>query len=216
MNVNKKLVELVFQKAKNDSGLEVMSQLANHVVTSIEEDFNFIISDRALRNYYNEVYKKNKKTVSISGEIANYLARFLNYEDYSSFEKDHIVIKEKKQKNMPQKAVIGGLVVLASYFGYEATAHKCMAWVDNTRYEKTNCENVNTVPIDERLLSHFNRVEPDSSYKFFKEDGSPNLWYGKSINGDYEYFNNYGMHPITGKTLKGITKYIIDKHVLKK
>jgi len=51
--------------------------------------------------------------------------------------------------------------------------------------------------------------------KFFKDDGSPNLWYGKSSVGNLEFFTHYGLHPETGKTLKPITDYMIGKHICK-
>jgi len=217
MNANKKLVELVFKKAEEESQSIVLTHQAKYIVSTIEDQFNFNISDKTLRNYYNDIVKGKNPNAVVRNEIADYLSRFLDYDDFAAFKKDHIVIKEKSKgsKKTPQKALIGGLVVIASYFGYDSLTAKCMTWVDNVRYEKTGCEEANTIPIEERLLDNFQRVEPDHTYPFFKEDGSPNLWYGKSVNGDYEYFNNFGMHPITGKTLKEITDYMIEKHILK-
>lgn len=214
MNANQKLVTLVFEKAATECQSDVLTQQAKFIVNDIDERWGITITDKTLRNYYNDLVKGQNLDVNIRHDIANSLSKYLGYEDFAAFKKDHIVVKEKTKKNLPQKAVIGGLVVLASYFGYDAMTPKCMIWVDNTHYEKISCEERETVPIDERLLSQFERVEPDSTYPFFKVDGSPNLWYGKSVRGDYEYFSNYGMHPVTGKTLKGITDYMIDTHIL--
>jgi hypothetical protein len=43
------------------------------------------------------------------------------------------------------------------------------------------------------------------------------VWYGKEpITGKYEYFSQPGLHPITGKTLKKISPYIIKKYIINK
>ena len=41
-----------------------------------------------------------------------------------------------------------------------------------------------------------------------------NVWYNKS-DGKVEFFTNYGLHPENGKTLKPISKYILNKYALK-
>ncbi|WP_418508904.1 hypothetical protein [Corallibacter sp.] len=216
MNANQKLVTLVFEKAAKESQSDVLTQQAKFIVNAIDERYGIPITDKTLRNYYNDLVKGNNPDSTIRQDIADSLSKYLGYDDFREFISDNIVVKEKTKmpKNIPQRMLIGSLVLLTGYFGYEATANKCMTWIDNTHYEKVDCEAINTVPIDERLLSKFERVEPDENYPFFKEDGSPNLWYGKSIKGDYEYFTNYGIHPVTGKTLKGITDYMIDKYIL--
>lgn len=50
--------------------------------------------------------------------------------------------------------------------------------------------------------------------KTYFENGDPIIWYAK--NGDeIELFNQPGLHPTTGKTLKPITPYIINKYLSK-
>jgi hypothetical protein len=56
-------------------------------------------------------------------------------------------------------------------------------------------------------------VTPNCEDEFFNEDGSVKLWYGKNKNKDLEYFTALGLHPETGKTLKPITQYMIDKYI---
>ncbi|WP_157961207.1 hypothetical protein [Lutibacter citreus] len=46
--------------------------------------------------------------------------------------------------------------------------------------------------------------------------GKPIIWYGKSINGELDYFNSRGVHPITGKELKPITEYILKQYYFQK
>lgn len=65
---------------------------------------------------------------------------------------------------------------------------------------------------EDRIL-HFKRIDPDCSTEFFSGDGSVRLWYGKNKEGELQYFTDLGLHPETGKTLKPITVYMIQKYV---
>lgn len=99
----------------------------------------------------------------------------------------------------------------------------CMVW-NKDHYEEVPCENVsNTMSLfspevtkkDEVLISNFKKIEACDTTSFFKM-GKPCIWYGKSFNGNYEYFTAPGLHPETGKTLRPITQYMIEKHILAK
>ncbi|MCV9930443.1 hypothetical protein OIU83_22475 [Flavobacterium sp. LS1R49] len=98
----------------------------------------------------------------------------------------------------------------------------CMVW-NKDHYEEVPCENVsNTMTLfspvimkkDEGLISNFKKIKACDTTSFFKM-GKPCIWYGKSFDGSYDCFSAPGLHPETGKTLKPITQYIIDKHILK-
>jgi hypothetical protein len=99
----------------------------------------------------------------------------------------------------------------------------CMVW-NKDHYEEVPCENVsNTMSLfspvvtkkDEVLISNFRKIEACDTTSFFKM-GKPCIWYGKSFDGNYEYFTAPGLHPETGKTLRPITQYMIEKHILDK
>ena len=64
-------------------------------------------------------------------------------------------------------------------------------------------------------IANFKQIVPYCNTIFFNEDGSVNLWYGKSAKGELEYFTSLGKHPETGKTLKAITPYMINKYICK-
>ncbi|WP_040281046.1 hypothetical protein [Psychroserpens damuponensis] len=66
----------------------------------------------------------------------------------------------------------------------------------------------------EDRINLFKKVSTDcSETKFFNNDGSVNIWYGKNKNKELEYFTDLGLHPETGKTLKPITQYMINKYI---
>jgi hypothetical protein len=65
----------------------------------------------------------------------------------------------------------------------------------------------------EDRINNFKRIDADCNTAFFTLEGTVKVWYGKNKKGELEYFTDLGLHPITGKTLKPITEYMIKKHI---
>jgi hypothetical protein len=94
-----------------------------------------------------------------------------------------------------------------------------MQW-QKDHYEKVDCSVANqgiatvneVVPINEREIN-LKRIEVNKETLFFK-NGKPQVWYSK-IKGKMYYFNANGDNPETGRPLKPITDYMINKYVLK-
>jgi hypothetical protein len=94
-----------------------------------------------------------------------------------------------------------------------------MQW-QKDHYELVDCSSVkqgittqNEVkPIDNSTIN-LKKIEVNRQTQFFK-NGKPVVWYSK-IKGKLYYFNSYGINPETGKPLKPITDYMIDKYVMK-
>jgi len=97
---------------------------------------------------------------------------------------------------------------------------QCMQW-QNNHYELVDCtveKQMNLlaneiVPLDKDLVD-FKKVEVSDTTTFFK-NGKPVYWYCK-VNGKLDFFNTVGngTHPVSGKPLKPVSKYIIEKYVL--
>lgn len=66
------------------------------------------------------------------------------------------------------------------------------------------------IPIDKNLMK-LKKLDLKNKLIFFKND-KPLVWYYKH-DGEVELFNSPGFHPETGKPLKPITQYIIDKYL---
>lgn len=133
-----------------------------------------------------------------------------------------------KPKSGFKKVYLAALAVILVFAGLFAIwsfndDENCMVW-NMDHYEEIPCEKVSDAmtlfkPIvikkDESLISNFKKIKACDTTSFFKM-GKPCIWYGKSFDGSYEYFTAPGLHPETGKTLKSITPYMIERHVLKK
>ncbi len=62
-------------------------------------------------------------------------------------------------------------------------------------------------------IKYFKKITVDCNSLFFNSDGTVKIWYGKNNKKELEYFTALGLHPETGKTLKPITKYMINKYI---
>jgi hypothetical protein len=96
-----------------------------------------------------------------------------------------------------------------------------MIWVKN-HYEAVNYDKIGSaevIPLNQYVLDNFKKITVSDTTIFFKNGDydTPIVWYGKSSNKkEHEYFNQPGLHPETGKTLKPISRYIIKKYILSK
>jgi len=96
---------------------------------------------------------------------------------------------------------------------------ECMQW-QKDHYETVDCSGVNQgifsqneiMPIDESTIN-LKKIEVNKQTLFFKK-GKPLVWYSKA-KGKLSYFNSFGINPETGKTLKPMTDYMINKYVMK-
>ena len=92
---------------------------------------------------------------------------------------------------------------------------ECMQWNTN-HYEVVDCSTESSGFLDPRIPIHKDRLglkklDPKTIKTYF-ENGQPRVWYAK-IDDKIELFNQPGLHPTTGKTLKPITQYIINKYL---
>lgn len=142
--------------------------------------------------------------------------------------KEEIVFQELNKKSVSKKiafAVIPLFVFGAAGFGIKDIFFRdknCMVWVKN-HYEAAECDAIKDTaevcPFNQGILDNFKKISVCDTTTFFKngDTDNPLVWYGKSPDKkEYEYFNQPGLHPETGKTLKPISKYIIGKYILKK
>lgn len=135
--------------------------------------------------------------------------------------------KTPQPKNKWKKKVGIGILAVTGLFSAGYTAKdlvandkECIQWqIDH--YEYVDCNNttpnhfleIPIEPVDEKKID-LKKIDVSEKTTFFIND-KPVIWYCK-VNGEPEFFNTHGFHPITGKPLKPITNYMIDKWVKKK
>lgn len=119
-------------------------------------------------------------------------------------------------------AVIAGILLLLA--GYIITSafweeNGCMTWKED-HYETVPCNmEVNNfsgqkiIPADKMLLKYQRKIAISDTTTFFNPDGQPRIFYAKISDNKCEYFTYPGKHPETGKDLKKISHYIINRYV---
>ena len=138
------------------------------------------------------------------------------------------IFEEFKKKSVSKKmafAVIPLFVFSAAGYGVKNIFFpnkNCMVWAKNhyeaVEYDKVK-DTAEVIPYNQEVLDNFKKITVCDTTTFFKNEDidNPLVWYGKAPDKkEHEYFNQPGLHPETGKTLKPITKYIIGKYILKK
>ncbi|MGL2988256.1 hypothetical protein ACSVH5_11735 [Flavobacterium sp. RSSA_27] len=127
----------------------------------------------------------------------------------NDFQRKSLLIRYKKVFTIG--AVLFGLGI---GFGTLLPKNECMQWNTN-HYEVVDCSTESSdffdsrVPISKEKLG-LKKLDSKKINTYF-ENGQPKVWYAK-IDGKIELFNQPGLHPTTGKTLKPITPYIIKKY----
>lgn len=96
-----------------------------------------------------------------------------------------------------------------------APAHEkeCMYWKSD-HYVSVYCDQdiigSQVIALDEELLATFRKITNTDTLNVNNALGK--VWYDKS-NNELDFFTNYGIHPENGKTLRPVTKHIIEKYI---
>lgn len=130
--------------------------------------------------------------------------------------------EEFQKKPLSKKinyALLAILIFLGLGYGVRSAFFpdkNCMVWVKN-HYEAVNYDSVKdsteVMVLNQEMLDDFKKVAVCDTTTFFKNK-EPLFWYAKvPTKNEVECFTQPGLHPETGKTLKPITQYIIDKYI---
>lgn len=127
----------------------------------------------------------------------------------------------KKQMTIPRSVFLVLIAISIIAVGYIAKdicfpAKECMQW-QKDRYVAVDCQSeaqgfltvMEKKPLQKELLE-FRKIEVTPATKLFEYD-KPLVWYCKQ-NKKVEFFNQPGVHPVTGKPLKPITHYMANEH----
>lgn len=223
---HKKLLEQAFAKEsarlqEYGVGLVTNTQITTNLATYIQEALNYPLNERTLRNYWNR-FEENPAFQIPQAAVLDGLASYLGFPDYSVWLVAQKVQEPPKKDNSRKKLYvifIVTLVLLAIVVGtYNyVTRERWMQWEQDhyveVSFDPELLEQGVLKRYKEDRILHFFKKEPIDIPAYFDANNQPLIWYGKNRDGVYEYFTDLGLHPETGKTLKPITQYIIDKYI---
>lgn len=218
------LLVKAFEKAKKEVHTEKVSPRAQLLSDVILEKTKEPYGEKILRIKYNEIQKQGSQ-IQLKTHAQDGLCAYLGYEDYTQFVNDHTkhgaeVTTKKTFWDIYKVILMLVLAIVSIVLIYNySTRQRWMVWQDDQYVEvKFNLEtyNVNQLKVyKEERIKNFKKISPSCSYDFFNPNGTVKVWYGKNIKKELEFFTDLGLHPETGKTLKPITQYMIDKYICK-
>lgn len=211
------LLKEAFEKAGLESGKDSVHGRAEYLAEYVLEEYKFQVSSKSMVRYFKEESTPNQ-------QVKKHLSQFLGFENYEDFVlKNSPALKEtvtsnplkKKGFTFKKMAVFSMIIIsvtsISAYVGFKTGEEKCMIWEDD-HYTETSCTGSNKEQkLNPYLLENLRKIEISDTTLFFK-DGAARVWYDKS-NNRLEYFTAPGIHPKNGKTLKPVTRYIIDKYL---
>jgi hypothetical protein len=226
--MHKELIILAFEKAKKDTGSEKLTRLSNHLSDFIQEDSGEVYGEKSLRINYNLVRQENEKQIEFKSYVIESLSHYLGYENYLEFVKEKSIIqvninlnpKDVIKKFLKKNKItlfVSLIIIVGFLLANKVTKQRWMVWQED-HYVKvkfdTDKYNLGQLKLyKEERIKHFKKITPNCTSIFFSDDGKVKVWYGKNIAGKLEYFTSLGLHPETGKALKPITRYMIDKYI---
>lgn len=200
----------------------------------------FPYSEKSFRNLYNKAKEGEEITIK-QPKVVDALAQYLEYRDFRDFENQNSPIKDQnetpvdspnfisknrsfKRPNLNSKffliTIFISFLLASGFFGYHYfTKQRWMEWQGANYVEASfDAEKLRTGMLkaykSDRIES-FGQVTPSCETVFFNDDGSARIWYVKNKDGSIEYFSSYGLHPMTGRALKPISQYMINKYLCK-
>ncbi len=210
------------------------SRLATVLSDYIEAHQNFQFGERRLRDYYNEALADTQVEIK-QPTVLNGLASFLGYEDYTDFvlrlkgnkkdlhlpESENQVVESLRIKSFLKSHKVSIAITVISavviFLLMASKQQRWMKWEENnyveTSFDADKLSKGELKAYKEDRIASFKLLKPECDTQFFNQDGSVRVWYSKNKDGSLDYFSDYGLHPKTGKTLKPITKYIIEKYI---
>lgn len=227
--MNNKLLLEAFEKAKTEVNSDSVTPRAKVLSDYILEDSKEPYGPRILREKYNSLNNNPESTIVLKKHVEHSLSHYLGYDDYPDFVKNNLGENEKKQKEdhttkhfFDRKKIIVTMILLiivivaVLIYNY-VNRQRYMVWNEDHYIEvnlDVNKYNLNQLKFyKEDRINDFKKVSPNCEYAFFNKDGTVKIWYGKNKQKELEFFTALGLHPETGKTLKPITKYMINKYL---
>ncbi|RCW91320.1 hypothetical protein [Winogradskyella arenosi] len=230
--MHKQLLIKAFEKAEEEIKTESVSPRAQLLSDFILEDSKAPYGERILRDNYNKIIHNSEEEIRLKKHVEVALSHYLGYSDYLDFieknkppvKPDHSNLESKSTKPKlfykPKLFLLLLLFLVIGFIIYHyTTRQRWMVWNENQYVEvqfEVDKHHLNQIKVyKEERIKLFKKITPTCDYLFFDKLGGVRLWYGKNKAKKIEYFTSLGLHPETGKTLKPITNYMINKYICK-
>lgn len=172
-----------------------------------------------LQKNYNEVQIPEMLNTSISDEsLSSSRNRELDKDNIGGKVSSFSEKNPKKNKSL-SKIIVGGILIGLAALALFLFLREpdWMIWKKDhyeiVPFKAEKLESSELKIYNENHYENQKMILPTCETQFFNPDGSVRVWYGKNRKKELEYFTALGKHPETGKSLRPITKYMIDKYI---
>lgn len=232
--MHRDIIVSAFAKAKKEAyqehGIQVSTnKAAERISDYISANSKVPFGARSLR----ELHTKSKvasesveiKQPQVVVALCNYLA-YDTYEAYALSKKGSQGMVPKSAAPLVPKSFISMhkwplsiflFILTGSGVYFMTTKQRWMIW-DQTHYieapfDAEALQNGQLKLLKKDRIESFKKVHLTCNDLLFNPDESARYWYGKNAKKELEYFTDVGLHPETGKTLKPLSKYMIEKYI---
>jgi len=228
------IIVSAFAKAKKEelkeTGLEGSTNRASERISAyISEVSDIPYSSRSLRNALNDASDPSKAVEILQPKVLNALCMYLGYDNYQDYIKVQGEIstptksptEENKRSFLKRHskwiALFGVMIIIGLGIIFFSDNQRWMEW-DTNHYVEVS---FNAKKLQEGTLKlykkdrieNFRKVSLTCDSVFFNANARPNFWYGKNSRKQLEYFTGLAKHPETGKSLKPLSQYMINKYI---
>ncbi len=187
----------------------------------LTNECKYTFGENRLRQYFNSCISGEE--IELKQKVALGLCKYLGYKNY----KDYVLKNKGKGGKMGNEMkpkikialFISVVIVLVFIINSSLNQKRWMVWQENhyveVKFDDQKYDIGELKLYKEERIKKFKKITPDCNTSFFNTDGSVKIWYGKNKNKELEFFTSLGLHPETGKTLKAITSYMIEKYICK-
>jgi len=268
MSKRKLLINEVFRKAKEETGIGTKSGLATHICDQLEKTVKLTVSEKTLIRYYEIFVEGNndKDDVNVEPYKLDKLSQYINYKDFLDFSRTFVkkdndankttvkICVDKNEESLADKIInifitneqhfkmpefmqkngmgimemalviclVTGSVVFShpkkNTYGFAGilSAKECMYW-NGSEYKLVDCNDKNPqfdkkIHVDNVELQFFKRILRKDTLTY--ENAVGKTWYSK-YNGQVEFFTKDGTDPDTGRELRKVTPFMLEKYAFK-
>lgn len=234
--MHRDIIVSAFAKAKkeevDETGLEGSNNKASERISAYISNVSDIpYSSRSLRNALNDASDPSKAVEILQPKVLNALCMYIgfeNYQDYLTAQAAASITSEKLitgehhnffKRHSKWIALFGVLMIIGVSMYFFSDRQRWMEW-DTDHYVEVSFDarklQEGTLKLfKEERIENFRKVSLTCDSIFFNPDASPKFWYGKNNQKQLEYYTALAEHPETGKALRPLSQYMIEKYICK-
>ncbi|MFT5751313.1 MAG: hypothetical protein ACI828_002888 [Flavobacteriales bacterium] len=232
--MHREIIVSAFAKAKKEElkehGIQASTNRAAERISAYISDHSKVpFGAKSLRMLHTKTKNAQEiveiKQPQVVGALCNYLG-FDTYEAYAVSKGDGVDMPDSAENHKESMTFLARhkwplsiifFIVAGSGIYFMTNKQRWMIW-DETHYievpfDAETLQNGQLKLLKKDRVKNFVKVRLSCDSVFFNPDGSAKFWYGKNRNKELEFFTDLAKHPETGKALKPLSAYMIDKYI---